>query len=122
MKRRVFIRFVGGAALAAVLVAPFSTLAWSQSPDKPRRVGVLVGGSLSDPVVRRVWDALVDGLREHGWVEGRNLIIEVRETGPDPARFPDLAKELVALKGRRDRSRQHASDRSGAAQHSRGCM
>ena len=88
MKRREFIRFVGGAALAAILGAAFSTtLAWSQSPDKPRRVGVLVG-ALSDPGVRRLWDALVDGLREHGWVEGCNVIFEVRETGPDPARSP----------------------------------
>ncbi|MFZ0851763.1 MAG: ABC transporter substrate-binding protein [Hyphomicrobiaceae bacterium] len=99
MKRREFIRFVGGEALAAVLVAAFSTtLAWSQPPDKPRRVGLLVGLSLSDPGVRRHWQALLDGLREHGWVEGRNVIIEIRETGPDLARFPDLAKELVELK------------------------
>src|SRR5262245_55637347 len=99
MKRREFIRFLGGASLAAVLVAAFSTsLAWSQSPDKPRRVGLLVGGSLSDPGVRRHWQTLVDALREHGWVEGLSVMIEVRETGPDPARFPDLAKELVALK------------------------
>src|SRR5262245_10636016 len=99
MKRREFIRFVGGAALAAVLGAAFSaTLAWSQSPAKPRRVGLLVGGSLSDPGVRRIWQVLVDGLREHGWEEGRNVTFEVRESGPDPARLPDLAKELVVLR------------------------
>jgi len=40
----------------------------------------------------------VDGLREHGWEEGRNLILEGRFTGPDPARYPELAAELVALK------------------------
>jgi hypothetical protein len=44
MKQREFIRFLGGAALASVLVAAFSTTpAWSQPPDKPRRVGVLMG-------------------------------------------------------------------------------
>jgi hypothetical protein len=44
MKEREFIRFLGGAALASVLVAAFSTTpAWSQPPDKPRRVGVLMG-------------------------------------------------------------------------------
>src|SRR5262245_35339166 len=73
MKRRELIRFLGGAALAAVLVAAFSTtLAWSQPPDKPRRVGLLLSASLSDPGIRRGWDALVDALREHGREEGRN--------------------------------------------------
>jgi putative ABC transport system substrate-binding protein len=40
----------------------------------------------------------MDGLREHGWEEGRNVLIEARSAGSDPARFPDLAAELVALK------------------------
>ena len=40
----------------------------------------------------------MDGLRGHGWEEGRNVVFEGRFSGPDPARFPDLAKELVALK------------------------
>ena len=99
MKRRGFIRFLGGAGLAAVLLAAFSTtLAWSQPPDKPRRVGTLGSGSVSDPSNRRLLDAMVDGLREHGWEDGRNVVLEGRFAGPDPARFPDLAKELVALK------------------------
>jgi ABC transporter substrate binding protein len=40
----------------------------------------------------------VDGLREHGWDEGRNLILEGRFAGHDPTRYPELAAELVALK------------------------
>ena len=87
-----------GMLLAGLLSLLVLFPAAAQDGAKPRSVGLLVGGSLSDPVVRRVWRALVDGLREHGWVEGRNVMFEVRETGPDPARFPDLAKELVALK------------------------
>ena len=99
MKRRGFIRFLGGAGLAAVLLAAFSTtLAWGQPPDKPRRVGTLGSGSVSDPSNIRLLDAMVDGLREHGWEDGRNVVLEGRYAGPDPARFPDLAKELVALK------------------------
>jgi putative ABC transport system substrate-binding protein len=90
--------FFFGAVVAAALVSTLPLAAWGQPPDKPRRVGLLVGGSPSDPVVRRVWQALVDGLREHGWEEGRNLVFESRFAGPDPARFPDLAMELVALK------------------------
>jgi hypothetical protein len=42
-----------------------------------------------------MWDTLVDGLREHGWEEGRNVVLEGRFSGPDPARFPDLALELA---------------------------
>jgi putative ABC transport system substrate-binding protein len=40
----------------------------------------------------------VDGLSEHGWEEGRNVVLEVRYAGPDPARFLELAGELDALK------------------------
>src|SRR5262245_57605161 len=94
MERREFVRL-----LAVALVTAFPTsLAWSQPPNKPRRVGVLMSASLSDPTIKRAWDALVDGLRGQGWEEGRNVVFEGRFSGPDPARFPDLAKELVALK------------------------
>src|SRR6266536_916863 len=67
-------------------------------PEKARRIGVLLTLPPSVPAVRPQWQALVDGLREHGWEEGRNLILEGRFTGPDPARYPELAAELVALK------------------------
>jgi putative ABC transport system substrate-binding protein len=40
----------------------------------------------------------VGDLRERGWEEGRNIIFERRFVGPDPARFSELAAELVALK------------------------
>ena len=39
----------------------------------------------------------MEGLREHGWEEGRNVVLEGRFSGPDPARFPELAAELVGL-------------------------
>lgn len=41
--------------------------------------------------------ALVAGLRDHGWVEGRNLVIETRWAGIDPQRQRELAAELAAL-------------------------
>jgi putative tryptophan/tyrosine transport system substrate-binding protein len=84
-------------ALAA-FVATLSFEAWSQPPDMLRRVGVLMNGSLTDPVIRRDWQALVDGLRKHGWEEGRNVALEGRFAGADVARFHELAAELVALK------------------------
>jgi len=43
-------------------------------------------------------DSLLDGLRELGWVEGRNLIVDVRSSDGDRSRFPALTAELLALK------------------------
>jgi putative ABC transport system substrate-binding protein len=88
-----------GAALAAALLTALpSTAAWSQATDKTRRVGVLLSGLSSDPAAIPVRQALVDGLREHGWEEGRNMVLDVRFAGPDPARFLELAAELNALR------------------------
>jgi len=61
-------------------------------------VGVLLSGLSSDAAARPVLQALADGLREHGWDEGRNVVLEVRYSGPDPARFLELAAELDALR------------------------
>jgi len=92
--KRVFLT----AVLAIVVVTALLLPAWSQRADKPRRVGVLFSGLSSDPATRPVLQALVDGLREHGWEDGRNVVLEVRYAGSDPARFPELAAELGALK------------------------
>jgi putative ABC transport system substrate-binding protein len=85
MKRRDFI-----AATAAVLVSPRPLRA--EGP--PRRVGYL------DPVIQnlplfKVW---LDSLRDHGWIEGKNLIIDYRSAEGHAERIPPLAAELVALK------------------------
>ena len=83
MKRREFI-----AATAALLVSP--RLSWAQGT--PRRLGVLALGERS-PTLHK---ALLDGLRNHGWIDGRNLIVEVRYA-QSPDGLPALASELVAL-------------------------
>src|SRR5262245_15475806 len=70
--------------LAIVFVAAPLLPALSQRADKPRRVGVLASGLSSAPGTGQVLQALVDGLRERGWEEGRNVVIEVRYAGPDP--------------------------------------
>src|SRR5262245_3387584 len=100
MTRREFILSLAVAwPLATVLLtALWTTLAWSQPPDKPRRVGVLLSSPLSDPAIKRLWNSLVGGLREHGWEEGGNVVLEGRFAGPDPARLSELAAQLVALK------------------------
>jgi putative ABC transport system substrate-binding protein len=83
MKRREFI-----AASAALLVSPRRSLAQGTR----RRVGYL---ALNEPVptVQKAW---LDGLRNHGWIDGRNLIIEYRYA-PSEDRLPALAAELIAL-------------------------
>ncbi|WP_035664339.1 ABC transporter substrate-binding protein [Bradyrhizobium sp. Ec3.3] len=84
MKRREFI-----AASAALLVSPWRS--WAQGT--PRRIGYL------DPFLNfplyKVW---LDSLRDHGWIEGKNLIIDFRNAEGHPQRLPPLATELVALK------------------------
>jgi putative ABC transport system substrate-binding protein len=66
------------------------------SPPRVARIGLLWSGS---PLTASVGPAAFrDGLRDAGWVEGQNLIIEERTYGGDPERLPELAAELVALK------------------------
>src|SRR5882757_7941750 len=83
MKRREFI-----AATAALLVSPQRL--WAQGIR--RRVGFLAM-DVVEPTVQKAW---LDGLRNHGWIDGRNLIIEYRYA-PSQDRLPALAAELVAL-------------------------
>jgi putative tryptophan/tyrosine transport system substrate-binding protein len=52
----------------------------------------------TDPPPPPVWNALLDGLREHGYSEGRNLLFERRFSEGYAERFPDLAAELVRLR------------------------
>src|SRR5262245_60823977 len=94
-----FLRSRPGHGLVAILLSLLvMTSVLAQVPTTPRRVGILMSGLAADPATRKVLQALVDGLRERGWQEGRNIMLEARYAGPDPARFPELAAELVALK------------------------
>lgn len=71
-------------------------LAQQQSASKPHRIGALFVQSRSEPAEQRYWAALLEGLREHGWVEGRNLLIEGRWAEGQPDRFGPFAAEVVA--------------------------
>jgi putative tryptophan/tyrosine transport system substrate-binding protein len=85
MRRREFI-----AATAALLVSPKRS--WAQG--KPRRVGYLDSAPLYLPNFK-VWQ---DSLRDHGWIEGKNLIVDYRSAEGHAERVAPLANELVALK------------------------
>jgi putative tryptophan/tyrosine transport system substrate-binding protein len=89
MRRRRFITLVGGAAAAW----PFA--AWAQQPERMRRIGMLIFGSSSDPPIEA---PIVDGLRDLGWIEGKNIVIERRYGENRSDRFQAIADELVREK------------------------
>ena len=60
-------------------------------------MGILTNKA-SDPAESRLWQAFRLGLRERGWIEGRNILIEFREAEGNFARLPELAADLVRLK------------------------
>ena len=90
MKRRTFITLLGGAA-----AWPLAAHAQQLSPDRPI-VGVLA--PQSQAASARNIEAFRKGLRDLGYVEGRNITLEIRYGDGLPERLPQLAAELVALK------------------------
>jgi putative ABC transport system substrate-binding protein len=91
MNRRAFVTGLG-----AVLAAPLVVEA-QQAANIPR-VGFLSPSSLSDPRTSRNFQALRQGLRELGYVEGQNISIESRWAHGKYNQLPGLAVELVRLK------------------------
>jgi len=87
--RRTFLGTLSGSLLAAPLAAE------TQQAAKIARIGYLsidVAGSV------HLREAFLQGLRDLGYVEGRNVVIEYRDAEGKPERLPALAAELVALK------------------------
>jgi len=81
---------IGG--LAALLCAPD----WSsaQTPAKIPRIGIL---TVADNERRPMFDAFREGLRDLGYVEGRNILLEFRFARGNSSLGPQLAAELMAL-------------------------
>ena len=77
--------------MLGVIVAPLATE--GQLAGKLYRIGALSGTSETP-----VWEGLWQGLRELGWIEGQNLVVERRFAEGRFDRLPDLAAELVRLK------------------------
>ena len=82
-------------ALCSLLLAPCSA-AKAQQPGKVFRIGYL-GGASTSAVSDRI-EAFRQGLRELGYIEGENLVIEWRPAEGKFDRLPALAAELVRLK------------------------
>ncbi len=92
-------RAVGIIALALALgflCAPLS--AETQQPTKVHRIGYLGNVPPTAPDAERVINAFRQGLRDLGYVEGQNLVIEWRFAEGKHERYPALAADLVRLK------------------------
>jgi putative tryptophan/tyrosine transport system substrate-binding protein len=78
-------------ALCALFLA-LTFPAAAQQPTKVPRIGYLAGGASAVP------PAFVQGLRDLGYFEGKNIVIEFRTTEGKPGRSSDLAADLIRLK------------------------
>jgi putative ABC transport system substrate-binding protein len=83
-------------SLVGALAMP--QVADAQQPGKVWRVGILSPGGVPDPSVATTPNLLPRNLRELGYVEGGNLIVERRFADGKIERLPGLARELVQLK------------------------
>ena len=91
MRRRDFITVLGGAAFAG----PFAVSA--QQTDRIRRVGVLMGYGEADPEAKALLAEFTRELSTLGWIEGRNLRMDVRWAPGRTDLMRTFAKELVDL-------------------------
>jgi putative ABC transport system substrate-binding protein len=88
IERRVFVGSLVGGILTASLAA------WAQSVGKVPRIGVLTFTQMTDALQ----EAFRQGLRDHGYMEGQNILVEWRAAEGRSDRAKNLAVELVALK------------------------
>jgi putative ABC transport system substrate-binding protein len=88
------------AAVPSILVAVgllvVAVMAEAQQPKKVPRIGILPPGPISERM--HLWEAFRQGLRELGYVEGKNITLVFPSAEVKPERLPDLAAELVSLK------------------------
>jgi putative ABC transport system substrate-binding protein len=90
MRRRTFMTLLGAAVA-------WPRAASAQKASGLRRIGVLLSMDESDPEGRAQLSGFTQGLAELGWIDGRNLRMEVRWGSGDIDRIRTFAKELVAL-------------------------
>jgi len=91
MRRRDFITLLCGATAAWPLAAS------AQQPDRMRCIGVLTPFASDDPAEQTRVLAFAQALAQSGWIEGRNVRIEIRWGASDPERIRRYVAELVAL-------------------------
>jgi hypothetical protein len=91
MRRREFITTIAVGATA------WSLAARAQQPKRAPQIGFLTTGSLESPETRTGLNAFHQGLREHGYIDGQNIFVEVRAANSKVEQFPALANELIGL-------------------------
>jgi putative ABC transport system substrate-binding protein len=91
MDRRIFVSVVAGTCLLEPLAVR------AQQAGKIVRIGLLIPETETTSTLRVDLEALRAGLRDLGWMEGKNIIIETRWAGANPQRQRILAGELKAL-------------------------
>src|SRR4051812_2185661 len=91
MRRRAFCELLASAAAFLPLSAQ------AQQQDRVRRIGVLYGANPEDAAARARHEAFLEALRKLGWVEGRNLRVDVRWAEGNPERLDQYVAELVGL-------------------------
>jgi putative ABC transport system substrate-binding protein len=90
MRRREFIAGLGSAAA-------WPMVARAQQGERVQRIGVLTAADENDPVWKPRISAFTQALADLGWIEGRNVRMDLRWGGGDPNRMRALAQELVGL-------------------------
>jgi putative ABC transport system substrate-binding protein len=90
MRRREFLGVLGS-------TAAWPVVAQAQQAGRVRRIGILMGRAESDPEGQSGVAAFREGLRNLGWMEGRNSEIDIRWAAADVELMKRFAKELVAL-------------------------
>ena len=92
MRRREFITLFGGAAAANA----WPVAARAQQPEGVRRIGAMFGGSESNPDIQPWLAAFLQGLTQSGWIDGRNVRIDLRWGGGAANTIRKYAGELSA--------------------------
>ena len=92
IRRREFVGGLGGVVFGWPLAAN------AQQPKPARKVGILMPLAENDPESQRRIAALLQMLRQFGWVDGKTIVIETRFAGGNPESLPTLASELVRAK------------------------
>ena len=90
---------VVGISLCAMLFALYPVAQAQQPSTKVPRIGYMASfGSPTAAPARRQLDAFRQGLKDLGYVEGKNILIEYRHPKDNPEQAPELAADLVRLK------------------------